>query len=225
MNINVLKKFVFFFIFLNSFFSIDISAQKLVLFSEEELKLANTAIKASYLSSEEKDVVKYINLARMDGKKFFDTYIQHFINNYNFSYTPKIKSNNKYVKSLKKDLYRVKDLPVLSPNKLLTKSSVYHAKDMGKTGKTGHNSSNGTNFQKRLKKIAGIEYNISENCDYGFDKGLDIVCHLLIDNGVSSVGHRKNILDANLRLVGVSIQPHKVFRFNCVTDFCSNPEL
>jgi hypothetical protein len=219
----ILIRYIFLIVFIEGFSYLEISAQKPVFFSEEELKLANTAVHVNYLSDEEKEVIKYMNLARMDGKKFFDAYIQQFVDQYNQLYTPKIKPNNKYVKSLKKDLYEIKQLPVIAPNKLLTKASVYHAKDMGKTGKTGHNSSDGATFVKRIKRITGIEYNISENCDYGFNKGLDIVCHLLIDNGISKVGHRKNILNSEQRQVGVSIQPHKIYKFNCVTDFTSNP--
>lgn len=194
-------------------------------FTPEELEIANTAKSVNYLNLEEKEVIRYINLVRMNGEKFFDSYIQPYIDRYNAVYSPKIKPNNKYVKSLKTELYSLKSLPLLIPNEKLCLSATYHAKDMGKSGKTGHNSSDGASFAARMKKLIGTEYYLSENCDYGFDKGIDIVCDLLIDDGIVSLGHRKNILDTEIRLVGVSIQNHKVYKFNCVIDFYANNNL
>jgi hypothetical protein len=213
------KLVIFHIIIICSAFYNPLFSQRKVLFTAEELEMANTAAKAKYLTDEEKEVIRYMNLSRMDGKRFFDSYILNFVEEYNKSYSPKIKDNNKYVKSLKATLYKVQGLNLIYPNEKLSKAALYHAKDMGKTGKTGHNSSNGDSFVKRMKKLTGIEYNISENCDYGFNKGLDIVCHLLIDNGVPSVGHRVNILNPKQRLVGVAIWEHKVYKYNCVTDF------
>jgi hypothetical protein len=204
----------------------NLEAQNTILFSADELNKANTAANIDYLSSDEKEVIRYLNLARMDGKRFFDSYIQQFIENYNVYYSPKIKPNNSYVKSLKATLYKVQGLSIIVPNEKLSKAAAFHAKDMGNKGKTGHTSSNGTSFTKRMKKLVGTEYYVSENCDYGFNNGLDIVCHLLIDNGVSSLGHRKNILNPDQRMVGVSIYMHKIYKYNCVMDFyCNNDNL
>ena len=48
--------------------------------------------------------------------------------------------------------------------------------------------------------------------------GLEIVIQLLIDQGVSSLGHRYICLGTYAR-VGVSIKPHKSYGTNCVLDF------
>jgi len=37
----------------------------------------------------------------------------------------------------------------------------------------------------------------------------------LIDDGITDRGHRKNILDAQVKLVGASCGPHKSFRVMC----------
>jgi hypothetical protein len=42
----------------------------------EELAMANTAKDVDYLSDEEKKIIFYMNLARMDGTRFFNTYFQ-----------------------------------------------------------------------------------------------------------------------------------------------------
>lgn len=178
-----------------------------------KLKKANTAFNTVYLSTDEKKVVYYVNLARINGKLFADTWLRAYVDS---GYANK---RNKYVKSLFKDLYKLTELPCLYPEKDLYKAALYHARDMGKTGKVSHNSSNGKSFPERLKWYIPKTYTIGENCDYGNNSPLEIVMRLLIDKGVASLGHRKNILDADFEKIGVSIQPHKVYGQNCVMDF------
>ena len=172
---------------------------------------ANTAKNAPYLSNKEKDVILYMNLARLNGNWF----IKHiydkktsFVSQFSLSYK----------KSLVKDLKKIKDLPMLKPAKGLTKAARYHAKDMGKIGKIGHNSSDGTSTFVRIKKYAQGGF-MAENCQYGHEAAIDIVLDLLIDDKIPSLGHRKNILNRNFSYVGVAVEPHKVYRVNCVQDF------
>ncbi|RLD67149.1 MAG: CAP domain-containing protein [Bacteroidetes bacterium] len=178
---------------------------------KSNLDKANTAKNVNYLSNSEKEVILYMNLARLDGSWF----IEHI-------YNKKISFVNKfsisYRKSLVIDLKEVKDLPMLNPAKGLTKSARYHAKDMGTIGDIGHKSSDGTSTFVRIKKYAQGGY-MAENCQYGHEEAIDIVLDLLIDDGISSLGHRKNILNSNFSYVGVAIEPHKVYRVNCVQDF------
>ena len=53
---------------------------------------------------------------------------------------------------------------------------------------------------------------------YGEDDGLGVVCQLLIDNGVESLGHR-NICLGKYANVGISMQAHKKYSVNTVLDF------
>ena len=194
-----------------------------VLFTPSELGAANTVSTVSYMSDEEKKVVQYMNLARMDGEKFYQSFIPLFLEYYNTTFSDKILPNNKYLVSLKADLKKVKGYAVLQPFKNLYLSATFHARDMGKLGTTGHDSSDGTSCDKRIRRFYPNASCWSENCSYGMGSAINIVCQLLIDNGVASLGHRTNILKPVQRLVGVSIAPHKGFRYNCVMDFsCDN---
>lgn len=175
------------------------------------LDKANTAKNTAYLSKTEKEVILYMNIARLDG----DWFIKHIYNK-KISFVSSFSSS--YRKSLLKDLKKTKDHPMLYPAKGLTKAARYHAKDMGKKGKTGHRSSDGTETFVRIKKYAQGGY-MAENIQYGYQSALDIVLDLLIDDGISSLGHRKNILNSNFSYVGVAIEPHKRYRINCVQDF------
>jgi uncharacterized protein YkwD len=60
---------------------------------------------------------------------------------------------------------------------------------------------------------------VGENCDYGNANALIIFMSLLIDEGVSDLGHRENILRAEYKFIGVSIEPHKKYRISCVIDY------
>ena len=57
-----------------------------------------------------------------------------------------------------------------------------------------------------------------ENCSYGYSRGIDVVMQLLIDKGVKSLGHRKNLLSNSVGM-GASIQPHKTYAHCAVLDF------
>ncbi len=179
--------------------------------SAEKTK-ANTAKNESYLMQDEKDIIYLMNLARIDGRKFAKTYLDDYVADNG------LKKTNKYIQSLYKDLKNVSDGGVLYSSENLYKSAKFHAKDMGETGQVGHSSSDGTSTFKRIKRYA-TGGSMAENCSYGYQKALDIVMQLLIDENVSSLGHRKNILSNSYRAVGVSIEPHQTYRFNCVQDF------
>ena len=179
--------------------------------SIEEIKCANTANNVGYLSAEEQKVILICNLARLDGEKFMKTYAKPYLGD----------SSNEYIESLYSDLKKVKKLQMMVPDNKLYEAAAYHAKDMGATGKIGHTSSDGSSMQTRINRWYSNYKYIGECCDYGYDKALDIVMHLLVDEGVESLGHRKNILDPQFGKIGVSIQPHRVYRYNCVQDFAN----
>lgn len=188
----------------------DITAQNYSEWSSQELAKANTAQNTN-LSEQEKLVFFYCNLARLDGAKFMRTYAANYLN-----------KQSSYVQSLKRDLAQVKGRPMLCPEKNLCLSAKFHAVDMGQHNMTGHNSSDGTGcFQRIDKYYKGGGYR-AENCSYGFSDALDIVMQLLIDEGVSSLGHRTNILNGKYVAMGTSIQPHGYYSYNCVMDFSDN---
>lgn len=182
------------------------NAQTFSQWSSQEIEKANTA-KNTNLSEQEKLVFLYCNLARLDGEKFAKTYAKN-----------KLSGSSSYIVSLKKDLENTKNLPMLYPDQNLCYTAAYHANDMGKTGGVGHSSTDGKSFSQRVRSYYNGGY-IGENCSYGYSDAIDIVMQLLIDENTPSLGHRKNILRPDFKAMGVSIKPHKGYRFNCVQDF------
>jgi uncharacterized protein YkwD len=131
---------------------------------------------------------------------------------------------NRYAKSLLADLKKCQKMSELKSSKALQAVAQLHALDMGKSGTVGHTSSDGTIFSERLREKAKAGGMIAENCDYGNEEPLDIVMALLIDDGIKSLGHRKNILNPLYHWVGIAIEKHKTYRVNCVMDFAEKLE-
>jgi len=156
---------------------------------------ANTAVYEDYLTVEEKRIYYYLNLVRMNPKLFAETYLSHLRN-----------SRDNYESSLYAELQKIKPLPVLKPNRKLFESAKCHATESGIKGYVGH------------KRGKCKEYFMGECCQYGLSDAMEIVIDLLIDQGVSSLGHRKICL-GNYTELGVSIQPHKSYGVNAVLDF------
>jgi hypothetical protein len=179
--------------------------------SEEIVANANTAHETDYLNDTEKEIIYLMNLARADGKLFATTYLKKYADENEFD------TDNANYSSLVEDLNGTKNLPMLAPDKDLFRAAEFHADDTGKAGIIGHNSSDGTSFSKRLHRFTSAGA-IAENCDYGLSSALSIVCDLLIDEGVASLGHRKNILGSYNR-TGVALRQHITWSYICVMDF------
>lgn len=170
----------------------------------------NKASEVDYLNEEEKKLVLFMNMARHDGPLFSESFLPAYIQENGLE-------NSSYIRSLRKDLKKVSGLTPLIPEKDLTAVAQGHARLSGEKGKVGHEG-----FKKRFEPLMGNPYvHVGENCSYGYERAIDIVLSLLIDEGVKNVGHRKNILNPGFNSVGVSIRPHKTYRVNSVMDFGS----
>ena len=170
----------------------------------------NRAGETEYLNEEEKKVILFMNMARYDGPFFAKTFLNRYIEE-------KQLDNSSYIRSLYRDLNRVSNHAPLLPEEDLTAVAQGHAQKSGEKGTTGHSS-----FNNRFEPLMGNPYNhVGENCSYGYEKAIDIVISLLIDEGIKNLGHRNNILSPDFNSVGVAIRPHKTYRINCVMDFGS----
>lgn len=168
-----------------------------------------------YSQSQEKEVLNLLNQVRTNPQGFITSHVKDYLKENNLS-------NNSYAKSLMADLKKCKKMGELQLSKPLADVARLHAQDMGKAGTVGHTSSDGTPFHERIRNQAKARGMIAENCEYGHDTAMDIVMALLIDDGIQSLGHRKNILEPKYRWIGIAIEPHKTYRSNCVMDFAES---
>lgn len=163
-------------------------------FSTAAIQEANTAAWAS-ISPEEKEVVLWTNLARLEPQNFYKMLI---------AYVPaqqRLSLSNSYVQSLLMDLKNASPLPALKVATLLNQNATSHAIYSQKTKRMGHE-----NFDKRAQLAFSKDYkSYGENCVYGITNALDAVVSLLIDEGVPDLGHRKIILSNQFNEIGVAM--------------------
>jgi len=177
------------------------------------LSLFLWVVSSEFVYAQTEEVLKIMNEVRTDPQGFLNGRLLPYLKEHELE-------NNSYAKSLVSELKVAKPVNALQSSSVLEKLAKGHAVDMGEKGKVGHNSSNGTTFVNRLRKKIKTGM-IAENCDYGNTEPLDIVMSLLIDDGITSLGHRKNILHPTLQYVGIAVEKHKTYRVNCVMDFAS----
>lgn len=170
----------------------------------EELAAANTAKDARYLDSTEQAIVMYCNLARMYPKKFSAIEVSNYVGSVE---QPDQYRNSANRHSLMADLQHMKPVSALQPDSLLTEMANCFQLELAASGNTGH------------KRIRCTEDYMAENCSFGKYIAKDIVMQLLIDEGVASLGHRKNILNAAYTALGVASGDHKKYRKCTVMDF------
>lgn len=160
----------------------------------EELQSANTAADANYMTSLEKNVILYVNLARMYPKKFARIEVEPYDGPEGFA---KESGFDAYKQSLLRDLYRMNPVKAYKPSYSLYQSAYCWAEESGRLGITGHT------------RVSCTQPNIAECCSYGVSSSIDVVLQLLIDAGVPSLGHRINCLNSSYSKIGVSQMPHQ----------------
>ncbi|NTW51650.1 MAG: CAP domain-containing protein [Chlorobiaceae bacterium] len=190
------------------------------------LETIDTTRGADYMTRTERQVVIEINMMRSDPARYAQRYLVPLRSYYQgrlIKFPGKIPlSTREGVAALEeciRELKRASPLPCLSPREGLTLAARDHVRDQGRTGAIGHGGSDSSTPFTRMNRYGRWEHIAAENISYGFNDARTIVAFLLIDDGVPSRGHRKNLLNDSFRLVGVDIGPHRTYRDMCVMDF------
>jgi uncharacterized protein YkwD len=116
-------------------------------------------------------------------------------------------------------LRSTKSISPLTPSKGMSSGAKDHAMDQGSSGATQHKGSDGSHPWDRVNRYGTWENSIAENIAYGSDKARTIVMFLIVDDGVSSRGHRKNIFNPDFRVIGVACGRHATYGIVCVITF------
>lgn len=178
-------------------------------FTVSEIKKANTALKATYLTQTERDVFMVLNLARLFPKKFLVFYTAYAKDNAGSD----VLKTNPYYTSLTKTLQKMKPTHAFLPNAKMWQLAKCWAIEAGEGGIVGHN---------RTQCKEGYS---AECCTYGNRTAVEIVMSFLIDKDVESLGHREACLSEGYNQIGVSQQAHKTWRTNTVIDFTHKNDL
>jgi hypothetical protein len=185
-------------------------ASPLAVYSKEwnktEYLACNTAKNVLYMTKKEKDVIYVLNLIRRYPQLFVETVLSKYPG---FEESTAVGGID-YYKTLVDTLNDMDPLDLLVPDRKCYQSAYCHASSSGAIGFVGH--------ERKTTACSARKYFNGECIDYGFSDALDIVLHLLIDEGIASLGHRYICLGDYTGL-GVSIQPHTVYKYCCVMDF------
>jgi uncharacterized protein YkwD len=95
--------------------------------------------------------------------------------------------------------------------------------DTGPRGIVGHTGSDGSSALVRIQRRDKTLHAVAETISYGKNEARRIIESLVVDDGVSSRGHRKIILTPEYDMVGPSIGTHKGYRNVCVIDYANAP--
>lgn len=177
--------------------------------SDEEMAAANTSKDVEQLTLEEREVIKYLNLARLYPRKFADLEVANYYGGEKHG-NPSMFSDNRL--TLMAELYAMKPCGALVYEPALIAEARCLADEQSKNGEIGHQRHN-------CAKTHG-----GECCGYGYSRGSEIVVGLLIDDGVEGLGHRAICLDAGYGSVAVAIDNHPVFEYGAVLDFAWGDE-
>ena len=187
-----------------------------------DLAVLDTARDADYMDDIEKEVILEMNMARTNPAKYAELYIQRRTKKFNGKiYGGNLQTNEGVVvvNECIKFMQTQKPLSVLNPSKGLTQAAKDHANTQRLSDKTGHTGTDGSDTFKRMKKYGSYK-TAGENISYGSKTAREIVVTLLIDDGVKSRGHRKNIMSKDFDVAGVGFaNKHKLYGCECVLDY------
>lgn len=148
---------------------------------------------------EERQILSYINEMRQDPEGFYHRYLREYIRQNSRRFT------RYYTASLERDLRKTGSLPAFTVSPTMRKTATYQADYLRQfNGRMLSHDSGSLSFEERMHR-AGVGC-AGENLYTGVNRtSLEVVMDLLIDQGVSSLGHRKNLLSSSYRSIGVVV--------------------
>lgn len=91
----------------------------------------------------------------------------------------------------------------------LSKAAQDHANDIGPKGLVSHVGSDKSTSSSRIERYCEWGSTMGENIDFGSYTARDVIISLLVDDGVPSRGHRKNIFNSDFKHFGFGTASHK----------------
>ena len=114
-------------------------------------------------------------------------------------------------------LERQSPLAPLEGDRRIAAAAREHSRAQAASGAVGHGVAGGLGRRLQQNGVwAGLS---AENISYGNDTATGVVRQLIIDSGVPSRGHRRNIFSRGYQLAGVACGPHPTYDVVCVIDF------
>ncbi|HYW72085.1 MAG TPA: CAP domain-containing protein [Pyrinomonadaceae bacterium] len=115
-----------------------------------------------------------------------------------------------------KFLRGLKPVGPLSTSQGLCMAASSHVKDQSASGATGHAGADKMLVEQRVKPFGAWQGDIGENLVYGDESARERILTWLIDDGVTTRGHRRRVMSQNYKVAGISCGPHPEYGTMCV---------
>jgi uncharacterized protein YkwD len=195
-----------------------------------DLSALDTARGVNYLTTEERNVILELNKVRTNPKKYANQYLVPSLKYYQgkqLTYPGKTAIMTEEGRAAVEECIRVlsstRPVRPLLPSKALSLAAKAHVSDTGPKGIVGHTGSDGSSALVRIQRRDNTLRAVAETISYGKNEARRIIESLIVDDGVSSRGHRRIILTPEYDVVGPSIGSHKGYRNVCVIDYGNAP--
>lgn len=116
-------------------------------------------------------------------------------------------------------LRSIRSMSSLTFSKGMSLGARDHVKDLISSGRIGHTGTDGSKPWDRVSRYGTLKKPMGENISFGPNKAQQIVMGLIIDDGVSGRGHRKNIFNPLFHAMGVACHEQDHYRTICVITF------
>lgn len=115
-------------------------------------------------------------------------------------------------------LNRSRSLPPLTLSAGMCRAAADHCAEQV-AGELGHTGADRSSPGERISRYGSWTTSWGENISYSQKTARGVVLALIIDDGVRSRGHRKNIFNAKFNYAGAAFGPHARYRTVCTIDF------
>lgn len=194
---------------------------------QKPAKISKAPSAASASTEIEREVIAEMTLARTQPKRYA-TFLRQLRSHYEgnlFKESGRITIATKEgVRALDQAIAFLEFTPPVGPlewNEVLFLAARDHARDQSRTTTTGHAGSDGSTMSQRIERYGNWSGSAAENIEYGDSDARRITINLIVDDGVASRGHRRNIFNLDLKTAGAAIAAHRTYRNVCVIDFAA----
>jgi uncharacterized protein YkwD len=155
-------------------------------------------------------VVREINLAR-ENPSLYATFVAE-------SRPSHMIEHGRAVDEAVRFLKKARPLPPLSLSPGMSRAAADHCAEQVE-GQLGHDGSDRSRPGDRISRYGSWSATWGENISYSRKTAREVVLALIIDDGVRSRGHRKNIFNPKFNVAGAAFGPHARYRTVCTIDF------
>jgi len=115
-------------------------------------------------------------------------------------------------------LNNARSLPPLTLSPGMCRAAADHCVEQV-AGQLGHDGNDHSSPGQRISRYGSWSSSWGENISYSQKTARGVVLALIIDDGVRSRGHRKNIFSPKFNYAGAASGPHARYRTVCTIDF------